>query len=36
MRRHGGDESVETGPYRCLPWAIDPGRAIIDLSRWDE
>jgi hypothetical protein len=36
MRRsHGDGGAVETGPYQSLPWRPEPGRAAIDLGRWD-
>ncbi len=36
MRRsHGDGDGFETGPYRSLPWRDEPGRAAIDLGKWD-
>lgn len=35
VRTHGGAAAVETGPYASLPWHLEPGRAVIDLSAWD-
>jgi hypothetical protein len=36
MRTHGGDNAMETGPFASLPWRVEPGRAVIDLTAWGE
>ena len=35
IRTHVGDDSFETAPTPCVPWALDPKPAYIDLDAWD-
>jgi hypothetical protein len=35
-RSHGDTLQIETGPNICTPWRPHVGRAILDLSRWDD
>ena len=36
LRTHGDGPGVETGPFRTLPWRLDPGRAVLDTTNWDD
>jgi hypothetical protein len=36
VRTHGDGGSMETGPYATLPWRLEPGRAVVDLTVWDD
>jgi hypothetical protein len=36
VRSHGDGAELELGPGSALPWRLDPGRAVIDLTPWDD
>jgi hypothetical protein len=36
VRAHGDSPGLETFPAGALPWRIEPGRAAIDLTTWDQ
>ena len=34
LRTHFGSSAVDAYPFACVPWRINPGRVLFDLTAW--